>query len=154
MATGGKHKSRYPETEEVKLSKLLSSILRHNFEKEGLKAQPGGYIYLDELMSLPKFKKYSIAQVKAVVALNDKQRFSIRTDPTTELLQIRANQGHSIKVILSYHIRMHSFKIILSYHFKVYGMSQILTGYEITVVLLIYCRVLKFIRKQIEYHII
>ena len=115
----------------MKLSKALSFLLRHNFEKEGLKAEPGiiinsvvvvvvivivvllllllllcyccclfvgGYLYLDDVMSLPKFTRYSLDKVKQVVASNDKQRYSIRSDPITGRLQIRANQGHSIKV--------------------------------------------------------
>eukprot|EP00800_Vazella_pourtalesii_P004124 TRINITY_DN1437_c1_g1_i1.p1 TRINITY_DN1437_c1_g1~~TRINITY_DN1437_c1_g1_i1.p1 ORF type:complete len:188 (+),score=40.65 TRINITY_DN1437_c1_g1_i1:41-565(+) len=97
MATAGKHKSRYPESEEVKLSKLLSSILRHNFEKEGLKAQPGGYIYVEDLLALPKFKKYTFSKIEKVVTSNEKQRFSLMTETDSGRVLIRANQGHSIK---------------------------------------------------------
>ena len=104
----------------MKLSKLLSSILRHNFEKEGLKAQPGdlftlftstinhipagGYLYVEDLLALPKFKRYNWAQIKEVVSSNEKQRFSVMTEKDTGRVLIRANQGHSIKVILSYRL--------------------------------------------------
>ena len=59
----------------------------------------GGYLYLDDVMSLPNFKRYSLDKVKEIVSSNDKQRFSIRPHPASGRLQIRANQGHSIQVI-------------------------------------------------------
>src|SRR5271156_954324 len=49
----------------------------------------------------PKFKQYTLGQIKDVVANNDKQRFNITSFDTPHGPQefIRANQGHSIKSI-------------------------------------------------------
>jgi 2'-phosphotransferase len=49
----------------------------------------------------PKFRQYSISQIKEVVDNNDKQRFTITSLDTPEGPKefIRANQGHSIKTI-------------------------------------------------------
>jgi 2'-phosphotransferase len=39
----------------VALSKLLSKVLRHNAQKEGLNLQADGYVRLDELVGNPGF---------------------------------------------------------------------------------------------------
>ena len=93
------------------LSKGLSWLLRHhlelvfdhltsaNVEEEIEEAKATGYVDIQAVLKLQKFKAYSLADVQEVVAINDKQRFSIRERPGhPDVLQIRANQGHSIKV--------------------------------------------------------
>ena len=141
----------------MKLSKALSSLLRHNFEKEGLKAQPGnaplvclfvclfvylfiycyrfcllgGYIFIDEMMALPKFKRYSLEQVKSAVDSSDKQRFSIKPHPVTGSLMIRANQGHSIKVIyLQIYFSRHVTRFLFSTKLLI-GQSLVLSNYSV-----------------------
>jgi len=49
----------------------------------------------------PKFRQYSLSQIKEIVDNNDKQRFTITSLDTPEGPKefIRANQGHSIKTI-------------------------------------------------------
>ena len=42
--------------------------------------------------------KFTVADIRCVVAENDKQRFTLRTHPVSGKLQIKANQGHSIHV--------------------------------------------------------
>jgi len=42
--------------------------------------------------------KFTVADIQCVVAENDKQRFTLRTHPVSGKLQIKANQGHSIRV--------------------------------------------------------
>ncbi|XP_076442329.1 tRNA 2'-phosphotransferase 1-like [Babylonia areolata] len=82
----------------VKLSKALSWLLRHGAEKEGFKFLPGGFLYVDSILQKPQFKSYTMDEVKAVVASNEKQRFHLETDEETGRLKIRANQGHTLEV--------------------------------------------------------
>ena len=86
------------------LSKALSWLLRHHLDlvseisKEPI--DPSGFVDVEHVLQLPRFAGYTMAQVEQVVKLNDKQRFSLRSSPTTEgRLQIRANQGHTMKEI-------------------------------------------------------
>lgn len=57
-----------------------------------------GFIFVDDLLKLRQFQRYSEDDVKKVVADNDKKRFALRNDPATDRLQIRANQGHTLEV--------------------------------------------------------
>lgn len=57
---------------------------------------PTGFVFVDELLKLRQFKRYSENEVRKVVDENDKKRFALRLDPLTNRLQIRANQGHTI----------------------------------------------------------
>lgn len=57
-----------------------------------------GFIFVDDLLRLRQFQRYSEDDVKKVVAENDKKRFALRNDPATDRLQIRANQGHTMEV--------------------------------------------------------
>ena len=57
-----------------------------------------GFVFVDDLLKLRQFKHYSEDEVQRVVRDNDKQRFSLRNDPSTNRLQVRANQGHSMQV--------------------------------------------------------
>ena len=70
------------EKHNVRLSKALSWLLRHNLHlvsevtKEAI--DPSGYVEVDAVLKLPRFAGYSVAQVEQVVAINDKQRFALR----------------------------------------------------------------------------
>ena len=57
-----------------------------------------GFVFVDGLLKLRQFQRYSEDDIRRVVADNDKKRFTLRDDPATNRLQIRANQGHTIKV--------------------------------------------------------
>lgn len=92
----------------VKLSKALSWVLRHAASSLGLHLASDGYVALDDVLSLDhsRFKcvhnntpKYTVEDVERVVRENDKQRF--RLEYKDDVLCIRANQGHSIKDVLS-----------------------------------------------------
>ncbi|KAF2717037.1 phosphotransferase KptA/Tpt1 [Polychaeton citri CBS 116435] len=102
---------RAPLTRDAQVSKKMSWLLRHGAEKEGLKLQDGGYLNVSEMLCLQQFKslKVTLAEVKGIVASNDKQRFTMiidtsknnnagqTSDDPADFL-IRANQGHSLKV--------------------------------------------------------
>ncbi|KAI8085026.1 phosphotransferase KptA/Tpt1 [Halteromyces radiatus] len=81
--------------EEVRISKLLSYILRHGAVKEKLAIERDGYIKLSDLLARPKLKGVTEAQIQYIVANNDKQRFFLKQDHGD--WYIRANQGHSLR---------------------------------------------------------
>ncbi|MCP6762026.1 MAG: RNA 2'-phosphotransferase [Fischerella sp. CENA71] len=82
----------------VKISKYLSKHLRHQPDRIGIKLAPGAWVAVDELLAACQKNQFPIthAELNAVVASNDKKRFSF--DSTGTL--IRANQGHSTEVDL------------------------------------------------------
>ncbi|XP_034545873.1 LOW QUALITY PROTEIN: tRNA 2'-phosphotransferase 1 [Notolabrus celidotus] len=83
---------------DVRLSKSMSYALRHGANQMGLHMGTDGFLFLEELLSHPQFRSYSLEDVERVVATNDKQRFKLRPHPEDGRLQIRATQGHSVQV--------------------------------------------------------
>ncbi len=83
---------------QVKISKYLSKHLRHAPDRLGLTLAPGGWVGVDELMSACAAHQFPLtrAELEAVVASSDKQRFSFDETKT----RIRANQGHSVEIDL------------------------------------------------------
>ncbi len=77
-----------------RISKFLSLILRHSPETINLKLDKNGWANVSDILSNKKLR-FSIEELKEVVANNDKQRFSFNEDNT----KIRANQGHSIRSV-------------------------------------------------------
>ncbi|KAK6950334.1 hypothetical protein Daesc_008660 [Daldinia eschscholtzii] len=100
---GGKGQDR-----EMQISKVLSSLLRHQAENAGIKLDAEGYAPLDKVLQWPRIRSLNptFEEIRASVADNAKQRFAMKpkdpetttssssTDPAAWL--IRANQGHSI----------------------------------------------------------
>ncbi|MFF0062976.1 RNA 2'-phosphotransferase [Streptomyces sp. NPDC005279] len=84
------------ERRTVKVSKYLSKHLRHQPERIGIVLDENGWVPVDELTRAAAEHGFRItrAELDHVVAVNDKQRFTI--DGT----RIRANQGHSVEVDL------------------------------------------------------
>ena len=82
----------------VTQSKFLSLVLRHSPQTIGLQLDSAGWVQTDELLAClaRSGRRMSLAQLQAVVAGNNKQRFAFSEDGS----RIRANQGHSIKVEL------------------------------------------------------
>ncbi|MDG4821421.1 RNA 2'-phosphotransferase [Asanoa sp. WMMD1127] len=85
----------------VRVSKRLSLVLRHRPGSVGVTLDPQGWVPVDTLLAALAAHGSPItrAQLDAVVAGNDKQRFAIREDDGGRAL-IRASQGHSIGVDL------------------------------------------------------
>ena len=81
-----------------KLSKFLSLVLRHRPEKIGIQLTEAGWtdvnILLEKLNGTRNQIDFSV--LDEIVRSSDKQRFAFNEDKS----QIRANQGHSIKVDL------------------------------------------------------
>ena len=80
----------------VRVSKKLSSVLRHGIDREGLRDCFGddAYVPLKRVLALRKFRGVNMDQIRTVVEGNDKQRFSMAKRDGKWF--IRANQGHSV----------------------------------------------------------
>lgn len=91
------------QTQQKRIGKFISLILRHEPEKIGLQLDNAGWADVDELLAGLKRKnrEISFAQLQELVASNDKQRYSFNEDQT----RIRANQGHSLKLDLQLEAR-------------------------------------------------
>ncbi|MEU8704098.1 RNA 2'-phosphotransferase [Streptomyces sp. NPDC048565] len=84
------------ERRTVKVSKFLSKHLRHEPDRLGIGLDPHGWVAVDELLRACARRGFTLtrADLDHVVAVNDKQRFTMTGD------RIRANQGHSVPVDL------------------------------------------------------
>ena len=84
----------------VRISKRLSFVLRHRPDSIGLALDDAGWVDVDELLSAlaDAGSRLTRAELDAVVAGNDKQRFAFDASGT----RIRASQGHSVEVALGY----------------------------------------------------
>ena len=78
----------------VRASKALSSLLRHNAEREGLSMDTAGYVRMTDVVGHRWLRGVDIETVLTIVRECPKQRFGI-CERAGELY-IRANQGHSM----------------------------------------------------------
>ena len=83
----------------VKISKLLSLVLRHDPSVLSLTIDENGWINVSDLIKAVKSKypDFNKEVLDTVVETNDKKRFAFNDAKT----KIRANQGHSIEVDLN-----------------------------------------------------
>ncbi|CAC5421666.1 TRPT1 [Mytilus coruscus] len=82
-----------------RLSKTLIYVLRHGASKWGLKVLPGGFVYVDELLSRhPGLSGYTLKELTRLVEVDVDKRFTLERDPEHGWWKIKANQGHSIDV--------------------------------------------------------
>ncbi|XP_012215602.1 tRNA 2'-phosphotransferase 1 [Linepithema humile] len=88
---------------DILLSKRLSYLLRHGATKEGLDIKPNGFIAVDELLN-KSLSQHNIDDIKRVVKHNNKQRFTLCT--INGILEIKANQGHSISKITELNLKI------------------------------------------------
>lgn len=94
---GRRHQNRDSDaSHNVKLSKLLSYTLRHGAVKEGFAISSDGYVKLSAILSHQKFSTFTEQDIVCVVEQNDKQRFELSEDESTNQLKIRATQGHTL----------------------------------------------------------
>jgi putative RNA 2'-phosphotransferase len=84
----------------VRVSKRLSFVLRHRPDSVGLTLDDAGWVGVDDLLAglAHSGMRLTRAELDAVVAGNDKQRFAFDDSGT----RIRASQGHSVPVALGY----------------------------------------------------
>ena len=86
------------ETQPIKISKLLSLVLRHKPAKIGVSLDAEGWIDVGILLQAMQKTGVCIDRefLEQLVEQNDKQRFRFSDDG----LKIRANQGHSLPIEL------------------------------------------------------
>ena len=89
-----------PAKDTIKISKMLSLVLRHKPESIGLTLDEQGWADVGLLIQKINNKGLALngAVLQQVVATNNKKRFAYNHDKT----KIRANQGHTIDVDLGY----------------------------------------------------
>lgn len=87
-------------SDNVRLSKFLSLVLRHQPEKARITLDASGWVDVETLLRGCEAAGVSITRplLERIVAESDKQRFAFSEDHQ----RIRANQGHSIEVDLAY----------------------------------------------------
>jgi putative RNA 2'-phosphotransferase len=94
--------NEFPMTdkENIRTSKFLSLILRHEPQRVGLKLGEAGWVKVTELLEALNRHggALTLDQLRHLVATSDKKRFAFSDDGQ----QIRANQGHSVEVDLQY----------------------------------------------------
>jgi len=80
----------------TKISRTLSSILRHKALELKLPIDDQGFIPVERLLNHNYLTNLRVTQedLEYVVSTNEKQRFAFNSDHT----QLRATQGHSIKL--------------------------------------------------------
>lgn len=83
---------------DVQLSKKLSWVLRHAAIKERIPISAEGYVEIQDLLKHPSFSEYILSDIVRVVNTNSKRRYKIRVNPVTDNQEIKANQGHSIRI--------------------------------------------------------
>jgi putative RNA 2'-phosphotransferase len=83
---------------DVRISKFLALVLRHDPGRIGLNLDPEGWADVDELLAAAGAAGVSIsrAELEDVVRTNPKQRFTLDGAGN----RVRANQGHSLDVDL------------------------------------------------------
>lgn len=81
---------------QIKLSKTLSSILRHNLINLGLNCDEQGFVKVSDLVAKGLIS-CTIDELKAVVDSSEKQRFALEHRGDEDYF-IKANQGHSADV--------------------------------------------------------
>jgi putative RNA 2'-phosphotransferase len=86
------------EKESIRLSKLLSLVLRHKPEQIGLELDRNGWADINSLIHKCNQSNIPLTLdiLKHLVATNSKKRFTLDENQN----KIRANQGHSIEVEL------------------------------------------------------
>jgi len=86
--------------DDVRLSKFLSLVLRHEPQKIGIRLDKGGWVEVKRLLAACKCHGVPLTRerLEHVVVSSDKQRFAF----DRFRIRIRANQGHSVPVELGY----------------------------------------------------
>jgi putative RNA 2'-phosphotransferase len=88
------------EKDQVRLSKFLSLILRHEPGRVGLALDEAGWVGMAELLDAMARHGHVVTReaLLHVVETSDKKRFALSEDSQ----RIRASQGHSVEVELGY----------------------------------------------------
>ena len=83
--------------------KFIAFILRHHPESIGMKLDEHGWARTEELIAgIAKSRPFDMQMLEEIVRTDSKQRYSLNEDKTL----IRANQGHSIRVMWNWSKRL------------------------------------------------
>lgn len=86
---------------QIRLSRRLSWLLRHGAKQEHLEMTPDGYVFMNDIIQHRHFKDSFTFDVMSAIVQNDpKHRFHIKQNWTNDAYMIRANYGHSLRVIV------------------------------------------------------
>jgi len=115
---GARLRGQNHDSDDVRISKTLSWLLRHGAQSQGLKIRTDGYVKVDDLLHNPKLKaqNMTLTQIKEIVRLDSKQRYDLilenteglkvevdhnatSSDAVDGVWWIKARQGHSMKTI-------------------------------------------------------
>lgn len=77
----------------MKVSRMLSKILRHSADKQQIPMDANGFVKVTDLLKLSQFNKTTVEDIQWIVQNDAKKRFTLVEG---EQMAIRANQGHSI----------------------------------------------------------
>lgn len=77
----------------IRISKTLAWVLRHNAINLGMTMDSEGYVELEQMLKLEQFKGVTKETINQIVESNNKQRYQIKL--VDDKTMIRANQGHS-----------------------------------------------------------
>lgn len=78
-----------------------------------------GYINVNDILKHKKLcNKYTVQDIRRIVESNDKQRFKLRHNKVDNILQIKANQGHSLQCVDSSGLQEIK-QVILIYNFMI-----------------------------------
>ncbi|KAK9472900.1 phosphotransferase KptA/Tpt1, partial [Dipodascopsis tothii] len=107
---GGRRRPK--DSPEVRLSKALSYVLRHGAVKEKVPIRPDGFVLVKDLLKNNRFKGSTLAEIRALVAADNKQRYTLAAaaevdgsaagavaDDDAAGWYVRANQGHSLAAV-------------------------------------------------------
>mmetsp|Transcript_1103 Transcript_1103/g.1740 ORF Transcript_1103/g.1740 Transcript_1103/m.1740 type:complete len:211 (-) Transcript_1103:476-1108(-) len=86
-----------------KMSRQLTRLLRHSALDDGISMGKDGFVELDAVRKIDRFSRFDLEDFEKVVADDNKNRFSL-TKRSDGKYYIRANQGHSIKVVESQYL--------------------------------------------------
>lgn len=83
---------------DIKLSKLLSWLLRHGAINEKLPINSDGYIDVNELLKYPKLNDYTIKDIKRIVNNDEKKRYSLISFNTETTITAPSNSSSTAAV--------------------------------------------------------
>lgn len=100
----GKGKESAQDSRQTRISKAMTLILRHKATQLGLSIRSDGFMKLDDLLNCELVKRFhpSLKEIQEIVNTSEKQRFKL--EQVDGVWLIRANQGHSIKLVDDDHL--------------------------------------------------
>lgn len=87
----GRPSSHREEDSDIRLSKHLSKVLRHEAVAMGLSMASDGYVKIDDLLRLKQLSMYDVNDIIRVVENNKKQRFQLAYIPDDTISSIDAS---------------------------------------------------------------